>query len=130
MINTWSYFYCDNVAHLSFFGSVTLRCTHLGCLLKILFVSMSKLSARSFFITKYWRCDFLKSPSNVFFLFLYGLSTAFYVSAYSILAPWSRVFLEKLTGSQLVKKFLAFYGTRRLITAIKNPANCPIYIKF
>jgi hypothetical protein len=25
--------------------------------------------------------------------------------------PWSRVFLEKLTGSQLVKKFPAFYGT-------------------
>jgi hypothetical protein len=25
--------------------------------------------------------------------------------------PWSRVLLEKLTGSQLVKKFPAFYGT-------------------
>jgi len=30
--------------------------------------------------------------------------------------PWSRVLLEKLTGSQLVKKFPAFYGTRRFIT--------------
>jgi len=29
--------------------------------------------------------------------------------------PWSRVFLEKLTGFQLVKKFPAFYGTRRFI---------------
>jgi len=27
------------------------------------------------------------------------------------LTPWSIVFLEKLTGSQLLKKFLAFYGT-------------------
>jgi len=26
-------------------------------------------------------------------------------------------FLKKLTGSQLVKKFPAFYGTRRFITA-------------
>ena len=28
-----------------------------------------------------------------------------------LLTPWSRVLLEKLTGSQLVKKFPAFYGT-------------------
>ena len=33
-----------------------------------------------------------------------------------LLSPWSRVLLEKLTGSQLVKKFPAFYGTRRFIT--------------
>jgi len=36
---------------------------------------------------------------------------------YSILTPWSRVLLQKLTGSQLVKKFLALYGTRKIITA-------------
>ena len=34
-----------------------------------------------------------------------------------LLTPWSRVLLEKLTGSQLVKKFLAFYGAQRFITA-------------
>ena len=34
-----------------------------------------------------------------------------------LLTPGSRVLLEKLTGSQLVKKFAAFCGTRRLITA-------------
>jgi hypothetical protein len=28
-----------------------------------------------------------------------------------LLTPWNRVFLEKLTGFQLVKKFPAFYGT-------------------
>ena len=32
-------------------------------------------------------------------------------------APLSRVLLKKLTGSQLAKKFLAYYGTRRFITA-------------
>jgi hypothetical protein len=42
-----------------------------------------------------------------------------------LLTPWSRVLLEKLTGLQLVKKFPAFYGTRRFITAIKIPANSP-----
>jgi len=33
------------------------------------------------------------------------------------LTPSTRVLLEKLTGLQLVKKFPAFYGTRRFITA-------------
>ena len=36
-----------------------------------------------------------------------------------LLAAWSRV-LEKLTGSQLVKKFPAFYGNRRLVTAFTS----------
>jgi hypothetical protein len=35
----------------------------------------------------------------------------------SILTSWSRVLPEKLTGFELVKKFPAFYGTQRLITA-------------
>ena len=33
-----------------------------------------------------------------------------------LLTPWSTVFLEKLTDPQLVKKFPAFYETRRSIT--------------
>ena len=38
-----------------------------------------------------------------------------------MLTPWSRgVLLEKLTGFQVVKKFLAFYGTRRFITAFTS----------
>ena len=41
-------------------------------------------------------------------------------STYSLthsLTPCSRILLEKLTGSQLVKKFHIFYGTRSFITA-------------
>ena len=34
-----------------------------------------------------------------------------------LFTPWCRVLLEKLTGLQLVKKFPAFHGTRRFITA-------------
>jgi len=34
--------------------------------------------------------------------------------------PCSRVLLEKLTGFQLVKKFPAFYGTRRFITTFTS----------
>ena len=37
-----------------------------------------------------------------------------------LLIPWCRVLLEKLTGLQLVKKFPAFHGTRRFITALTS----------
>ena len=37
-----------------------------------------------------------------------------------LLTPWRRVLLEKLTGLQLVKKFPAFHGTRRFITALTS----------
>ena len=42
-----------------------------------------------------------------------------YVTIY-LLTPWYRVLLEKLTGWQLVKKFSAFHGTRRFITALTS----------
>ena len=38
----------------------------------------------------------------------------------NLLTPWRRVLLEKLTGLQLVKKFPAFHGTRRFITALTS----------
>ena len=37
-----------------------------------------------------------------------------------LLTPYSTVLLQKLTGSQLVKKFPAFYGTQRFITAFTS----------
>jgi hypothetical protein len=40
------------------------------------------------------------------------------------LTLWSRGLLGKLTLSQLVKKFPPFYGTRRFITALQDPATC------
>jgi hypothetical protein len=41
-----------------------------------------------------------------------------YIQLHTLLTPWCRVLLQKLTGLQLVKKFPAFYGTRRFITAL------------
>ena len=35
-----------------------------------------------------------------------------------LFTPWCRVLLEKLSGLQLVKKFPAYHGTRRFITAL------------
>ena len=43
-----------------------------------------------------------------------------YILVTCILTPWSRVLREKLTDSQLVKKFLTFYGTRMFITAFTS----------
>ena len=42
------------------------------------------------------------------------------ILSYYLLTPWCRVLLEKLTGLQLVKKFPAFHGTRRFITAFTS----------
>ena len=39
---------------------------------------------------------------------------------YYILTPWCRDLLGQLTGLQLVKKFPAFHGTRRFITALTS----------
>jgi len=45
----------------------------------------------------------------------------------SLLNPYNRILLEKLTGSQLVKKFPAFYGTRRFITAFTRARHLFLY---
>ena len=43
-----------------------------------------------------------------------------------LLTPWCRVLLEKLTSLQLVKKFPAFHGTRRSITALTSVRHLPL----
>jgi hypothetical protein len=48
---------------------------------------------------------------------MHGIGTKIYKQ---LLTPWSRVLLEKLTGSQLDKEFPAFYGTRTFITAVTS----------
>ena len=37
-----------------------------------------------------------------------------------LITPWSRVLLEKLTVSKLVKQFPILYGTRKFITAFTS----------
>jgi len=44
-----------------------------------------------------------------------------------LLTPWRRVLLEKLTGLQLVKKFLAFHGTRSFITALTSVRHMSLF---
>ena len=52
--------------------------------------------------------EFSKLPDNFIYLLTY------------LLTPWCRVLLEQLTGLQLVKRFPAFYGTQRFVTALTN----------
>jgi hypothetical protein len=45
------------------------------------------------------------------------------------LTPWSRVLLEKLVVTQIVKKFSAFYGTRRFITVFTRTSHKSPYLE-
>ena len=44
-----------------------------------------------------------------------------------LFTPWSRVLLEKLTGSKLAKKFPAFYGTQRFITSLTSARHLSLF---
>ena len=61
----------------------------------------------------YWTCCFISED-------IYHSGWTLSILYTYLLTPWCRVLLEKLTGLQLVKKFPAFYGTRRFITALTN----------
>ena len=70
--------------------------------------------------------NLLKCVNNFSFVFLY-IYIYIYIYMYELLlivehflTPWRRVLLEKLTGFQLVKKFPAFHGTRKFITAFTS----------
>jgi hypothetical protein len=44
-----------------------------------------------------------------------------------LLTPWKSVFLQNLTGSELVKKFPSFYGTRTFITAFTSARHLSLF---
>jgi hypothetical protein len=48
---------------------------------------------------------------------LYTPLSVYTLQIHYLLTPWSRVLPEKLKRPKLLKKFPAFYGTRRFITA-------------
>jgi len=53
------------------------------------------------------------------YLLIYLFNYLLYLLTY-LLTPWSRVLLQKISGSRLVKKLPTFYRTRRFITACAN----------
>jgi hypothetical protein len=62
-----------------------------------------------------FKIQFFFTPSFVSVLLTYSLHT-----------PLSRVLLEKLIGFQLVKKFPAFYRTRRFVTWFTSARHLPL----
>jgi len=74
-------------------------------------------------------CNYLNLHKTLYWKFQTANKTSF-KQLYRFIdwpASWSRVLVEKLPGSQPVKKFLAFYGTRRFITAVTScPPTVPI----
>jgi hypothetical protein len=61
-----------------------------------------------------------RSPKSLgTYLFIYLLTY--------LLTLWNRVLLENLTVLQLVKKFPAFYGTRRVITIFTSIRNLSLF---
>ena len=87
--------------------------------------------SRTQLLSCFFKHDFHITPSKSrssncsFFLYFPQKKCTYYVLSHLILlvytyllTPWCRVLLEKLTGLQLVKKFPAFHGTRRFITAL------------
>ena len=49
------------------------------------------------------------------------------ILSYPLLTPWCKVLLEQLAGLQLVKKFPAFHGIRRFITALTSEAQTALF---
>jgi hypothetical protein len=49
-----------------------------------------------------------------------GFTIYRFVIQHKILTPWSRVLLEKLSGSAASQEILRFYGTRKFITALTS----------
>ena len=53
---------------------------------------------------------------------IWGTSTVTYLLTY-LLTPWSRVLLEKLTGSAASQEILRIFGTRRFITVLTSASH-------
>ena len=72
--------------------------------------------------TKRWKIDFviLLLPFFCDYPLALGLYITLNVPAIYLLTPWCRFLPEQLTGLQLVKKFPAFHGTQRFITALTS----------
>ena len=79
---------------------------------------ISCLPSRTFFMYTYTQCSSITQLP--FLLQHFPLSTPRRTRIGDLLTPWCRVLLEKLTGLQLAKKFPAFHGTRRFITALTS----------
>ena len=77
----------------------------------------STISVVELLSSQYGTTNMIAATANnsTVFKFLYSKQAITY-----LLTPWCTVLLEQLTGLQLFKKFPAFHGTRRFITALTS----------
>ena len=70
----------------------------------------------------YWNTDLKNLPNLVRYgvYSLLGYTACSRVDVYLFFTPPCRVLLQKLTSLQLVKKFPAFHGTRKFMTALTS----------
>ena len=92
---------CENTTTMGCNARKTNKQTVLNCWEKCLGKKFRKYNSNHVLKRLYVRCK--NSYAMEFYTYL--------------LTPWSRILLQKLTGSQLVKKLPTFYGTRKFITA-------------
>ena len=71
-------------------------------------VGQSPMASTHSTCSLFWQVIIFRTSNNF---------SSIYLLTY-LLTPWCRALLEKLTGLQLVKKFPAFHGTPRFITAL------------
>ena len=96
----------------------------LSCYLS--FLSPNKLEKECFKAMKIF-LTILSRPKCTHCSVQHNLSTSSLHLLTYLLTPRSRVLLEKLTSSQLVKKFPVFYGTRRFITAFTSARHLSLF---
>ena len=62
----------------------------------------------------------IRNQISQLYKIIYLLTYLFTYLLTYLLTPWSKILLKKLIGSQPLKKFPEFYGTRRFITAFTS----------
>ena len=89
---------------------------------KICWEGLNVTSLPSFLIfSAVWTLRGYKLQAKCYSLYIIFSNTPIeYTQFTTLLTPWCRVLLEKLTGLQLVKKFPAFHGTGRFISALTS----------
>jgi len=121
--------------HLHHFPAVRLLHDCSTVLLRVVFVHKpcpSCAPTRSSQVQEIWwscRPDLMDQTRTRYKGLVFAIGGSKHVGSYKLimytycrtylLTPWSRA-LEKLTGSQLVKKFPTFYGTRTFITTFTS----------
>ena len=110
------YFFIFNVQYRLIFGCVSKGLV--GYMSQI-FCGLIYLVSNIYFLSVL-PCKVLVLLHFVFLFSFLSSFLSFFFFLSCLLAPWRKALLNKLIGSQLVKKLQAFYGTRRFITAFTS----------